>query len=51
MLTEYQLWVFDDSSGWFMRDFFSTKAEAVRALRSWYPDGTSYRVVAVNTVQ
>lgn len=50
MRTEYQLWIFDDTSGWFLRDFLGSEEEARRAVRSWYPKGTTYRIVPVQVL-
>lgn len=48
MTTEYQLWIFDDASGWFLRDFCESVEEALRTYRIAYPKGDySHRIVAV----
>lgn len=48
MTTEYQLWIFHDTDGWFLRDFCESVEDAQATYRINFPSGqTSYRIVAV----
>ena len=52
MTTQYQLWVFHDADGWFLRDFCETVEEARELYRMAYPRGrVSYRIVAVQVCE
>lgn len=46
--TEYQLWIFHEFDGWFLRDFCDSVEDAQATYRLNFPSGqTSYRIVAV----
>lgn len=46
--TEYQLWIFHDLEGWFLRDFCDSVQDAKDQLARAYPaGGLTYRIVAV----
>jgi len=48
MTTEYQLWIFHDLEGWFLRDFCDSLEDAKAQYDRCYPrDSPAHRIVAV----